>query len=222
MEERDLTRLLQQLGDRTTPSAPPLERIMDAGAALRGRRRGSRMRVLAVAAAAAAVIGGGAVAATVLDLPTSGSDASSDAGQAEGAVDDSGAGGESGSDSNAGRETDEGAVAADAAAPVVVTPDLLQPGDTFRLTSRDPDAGFGLAWDLQRFTDDGVTPAYVLAAAFHGGDPQWWAEGESWAVEAPLVSAPLAFVLPPDAPAGDYLLCEHDDPEVCASLTVGG
>ena len=221
MEERELTRLLQELGDRTTPSAPPLERIVDAGEALRGRRRGSRVRVFAVAASAATLIGGGAVAATVLDLPTGGSDASSSAGQAESAGDAGGS--DSGADSNAGREeSDEGATAADAVSPVVVRPDLVQPGDTFELTSRDPDAGFGLAWDLQRFTDEGVTPAYVLAAAFHGRDPQWWAVGESWAVEAPLVSPPLEFVVPPDAPAGDYLLCNHDAPEVCASLTVTG
>ena len=220
MEERELTRLLQELGDRTTPSPPPVRRIVDAGEALRGRRRSGRVRVFAVAAAAATLIGGGAVAATVLNLPTGGSDATS-AGQAESAGDAGGdAGSDSGTDSNAGRETDEGAVAADAAPPVVVTPDVLQPGDTFQLTSRDPNAGFGLAWDLQRLTDDGLTPAYVLAAAFHGGDPQWWAVGESWAVEQPLVSPPLEFVVPPDAPAGDYLLCEHDAPDVCASLTV--
>jgi hypothetical protein len=222
MEERDLTRLLQQLGDRTTPSPPPLERILDAGAALRGRRRGSRMRVLAVAAAAAAVIGGGAVAATVLDLPSSGSDASSDAGQAEGAVDDSGAGGESGSDSNAGRETDEGAVAADAAAPVVVTPDLLQPGDTFQLTSRDPDAGFGLAWSLERLTDAAWIREYTLTPGYGQSEPRWSPEGESGAVVDMPVEAPLTFVLPPDLPTGDYRLCETNDPDVCASLTVTG
>jgi hypothetical protein len=220
MEERELQQLLQQLGDRTTPSPPPVQRIVDAGEALRGRRRSGRVRVFAVAAAAAAVVGGGAVAATVLDLPTSGGDASS-AGQAESGVDDSGGGSDSGP--AAGRDTSEdGASAADAASAVVVTPDVLQPGDTFELTSRDPDAGFGLAWDLQRFTDAGATREYVLAAAFQGGDPRWWREGESWDVAAALVSPPLEFVVPPDAPAGDYLLCEHDDPEVCASLTVAG
>jgi len=49
MEERELTQLLQQLGDRVTPSPPPVRRIVDAGESLRGRRSG-RVRVIAMAA----------------------------------------------------------------------------------------------------------------------------------------------------------------------------
>jgi hypothetical protein len=220
MEERELTRLLQQLGDRVTPGPPPLRRIVDDGEALRGRRSG-RVRMFAVAAAAAAVVGGGSVAATVLDFPSlGGGDAQSTAGDAGNGAGGGEAAPEVQGESGEGRGADEDATAADAAAAVVITPDALRPGETFELTSRDEAAGFGLAWRLERRTPDGWTPAYTLAAAFGEGEPQWWAEGESWAVEEPMVRAPLRFVVPPDAAAGDYRLCEHDAPEVCASLTV--
>ena len=69
MEERELTQLLQQLGDRVTPGPAPVRRIVDAGEALRGRRSG-RVKVFAVAVAADAVVGGCSVAAVVVDLPS--------------------------------------------------------------------------------------------------------------------------------------------------------
>ena len=222
MEERELTRLMQQLGDRVTPGPPPLRRIVDEGEALRGRRS-ARVRMFAVAAAAAAVVGGGSLAATVLDFPSlGGGEAQSTAGDAD---DNAGGGGsapEAQGESGEGGGVEDGATAADAAVAVVITPDAVRPGETFELTSRDEAAGFGLAWRLERLTPDGWTPAYTLAAAFGEGEPQWWAEGESWVVEEPMVRAPLRFVVPPDADAGDYRLCEHDAPAVCASFTVTG
>jgi hypothetical protein len=223
MEERELTRLLQQLGDRVTPGPPPLRRIVDEGEALRGRRRG-RVRMFAVAAAAAAVVGGGSLAATVIDLPSPTTSSEDTAGGGGDNAGSAGGGAESApeADTGGGGGAGEGATAADAAAAVVVTPDVLRPGETFELTSRDEAAGFGLAWRLERRTPDGWTPAYTLAAAFGEGEPRWWAEGESWVVEEPMVGAPLRFVVPPDAAAGDYRLCEHDAPAVCASLTVTG
>jgi hypothetical protein len=222
MEERELTRLLEQLGDRVTPGPAPVRRIVDAGEALRGRRSG-RMRVFAVAAAAAAVIGGGAVAATVIELPSSGGDASSAAGEAA----DAGShdtGGDVGSAPQAESSDDagEGAAAADRAGAVLaVTPEEARPGDTVVVTSRE-DPGFGLAWRLERQSASEWERQYTLAAAFSGDEPQWWPEGESWAVPAAMVSPPLEFVLPPDVAPGDYRICENGAPddEDCAYLTV--
>jgi hypothetical protein len=214
MEERELTQLLQQLGDRVTPGPAPVRRIVDAGEALRGRRSG-RVRALAVAAAAAALIGGGAVAATVIDLPSSGSDASSAAGGAADA-----AGDEAAPPADAGRDTGEGAAAATVPG-VVVTPDVAEPGDTVVVDSRD-DQSFGLAWNLERLTGSEWVQQYTLGAAFRGDEPRWWPEGESSAVPAAVVSPPLEFVLPPDVTPGDYRICENGAPadENCAYLTV--
>src|SRR4051812_41558412 len=216
MEERELTQLLQQLGDRVTPGPPPVRRIVDAGEALRSRRSG-RVRAFAVAAAAAALIGGGGVAAAGVDLPPSGGDASSAAGAA---ADGDAPGDEAAPPADAGRDTGEGAAAA-AVPEVVVTPDVAEPGDTVVVYSRD-DESFGLAWNLERLTGSEWVQKYTLGAAFRGDEPRWWKAGESWDVPAAVVSPPLEFVLPPDVAPGDYRICENGAPadDNCAYLAV--
>ncbi len=163
MEERELTQLLQQLGDRVTPGPAPVRRIVDAGEALRGHRSG-RVRMFAIAAAAAAVVGGGSVAAVVLDLPSiGGSTADSAAGEA---ADDAGGGAGGGEELAPGTESggdtaDEDAATA-AAVPAVVTPDVAGPGDRVAVDV-PPDVAFGAEWSLERSTDGAWESLFVLA-----------------------------------------------------------
>jgi hypothetical protein len=225
MEERELTQLLQRLGDRVTPSPAPVQRIVDAGAALRGRRSG-RVRMFAVAATAAAVVGGGSVAAVVLDLP-SGGDSGMSADSAGGSVDDAGSGGageeaapQAGSDSG----TDEGAAAADTVDAVMVAPDVVSPGDEVQVTARDDRSSFGLAWRLERRTaDGGWIWEYTLTAPLGAEEPAWVRAGEGLTARDRPAEAPLTLLVPPVAAPGDYRVCQMDGAaDLCGLLTVTG
>ena len=219
MEERELTQLLQQLGDRVTPGPAPVRRIVDAGEALRGRRSG-RVKVFAVAAAAAAVVGGGSVAAVVLDLP---SQSATSADSAGGAANEGANGGEE-SAPEAGSERDsaeEGDAAADAVDALVVTPDVARPGDRVELTPRDEERdAFGTAWRLERLTADGWTWDFTLLTG--DGDPTWGPADERAGEDAPAPSSgPVLLVVPSAAAPGEYRVCRSDGTEdFCGRLTV--
>jgi hypothetical protein len=226
MEERELTQLLQQAGDRVTPGPPPLQRIVDAGEALRGRRSG-RLRTFAVAATAAAVLGGGAVAATVIDLPSGGDDsAAGEAADAASAGDGAG-GGEAAPDIDADR-SDQGGAAADAAAMLPVTPDVAGPGDVVQLDVPS-EVPFRVQWLLERSGGRGWTSTYVLVdadfAAEAGVPLSRRVEDSERITAAPEVhDAPVALVVPDAAPPGSYRICQavEDGTEWCGSLTVTG
>jgi hypothetical protein len=211
MEERELTQLLQQVGDRVTPGPPPLRRIVDAGEALRGRRSG-RVRMFAVAAAAAAAIGGGAVAATVLELPSGGdSESAGSAGEAA----DAGGGGE-----------DEGG--ATSAADLPVTPDVARPGEVVELEVPS-DVPFRVQWLLERSVDDGWRSTHVLVdadfAAESGAPLSRRFDAAEGISDAPEVhEGPVPLVVPDDASPGPYRICQvvEDGTEWCGRLTVTG
>jgi hypothetical protein len=222
MEERELTQLLQQVGDRVTPGPPPLRRIVDAGEALRGRRSG-RVRMFAVAAAAAAAIGGGAVAATVLELPSGGdSGAANSAGEAA----DGGAGG--GSAAEGRDEADDAGGAADAAADLPVTPDVARPGEVVELDVPS-DVPFRVEWVLERSVDDGWRSTHVLVdadfAAESGAPLSRRVDAAEGIADVPEVhDAPVPLVVPDDAPPGPHRICQavEDGTEWCGRLTVTG
>jgi hypothetical protein len=227
MEERELTALLQQLGDRVTPGPAPVRRIVAAGEALHGRRSG-RVKVFVVAAAAAAVVGGGSVAAVVLDLPSGGGDAGSAAGEAAdvaggaGGGEDAGAQAESGGGSE-GSVSDEEAGVADVDAVLVVTPDVAQPGDTVELTAPDEDATFGLAWRLERSTAGGWSWEYSLVAASGAGEPTWAPAEEELTLPQPAIPDPVRLVVPQGTAPGEYRICQDDGTaDRCGLLTVTG
>jgi hypothetical protein len=223
MEERELTQLLQQLGDRVTPGPAPVGRIVTAGEALRGRRSG-RVKVFAAAAAAAAVVGGGSVAAVVLDLP-SGSSQSADS-AAGGAADEAGAGAgeaapQAGADSDRG--SDAGVAAADSVDALVVAPDVVAPGGTVAVTPRLNVSGFGLVWRLVRLTDAGWTWEYTLTSAGGASAPAWGPAEKPGSGEDVLVPyrRPITLVIPPVAVPGDYRICQnHDTQDLCGRFTV--
>jgi len=227
MEERELTALLRQAGDRVTPGPAPVRDILREGRSLRQRRSG-RVRVFAVAAAAAAVVGGGAVAATVLDLPSPGGSASDSAAGAAGGAEsaDSGAGSlpkpQGGVDSE--RPADGGVAAEDVVDALIVSPDVAQAGDTVRLTSRDEKASYALAWRLERRTDEGRSWEYTLASGQGGADPIWWPAAEDRPVDSLLVpySEPIALLVPPSAAPGEYRICqEAGTQDLCGTFQVG-
>ena len=219
MEERELTQLLQQLGDRVDPGPAPVRRIVDAGEALRGRRSG-RVKVFAVAAAAAAVVGGGSVAAVVLDLPSRSATSADSAGGAanEGANGGEESAPEAGSERDSAEESDAAADAVDA---LVVTPDAVSPGETVEVTARDEEGEFGLPWRLERLTDEGWTWEYWLVAGMGGSEPTWSPAEEEPTLPEPLLADPITLVVPPVAAPGDYRICQDDGTEDrCALLTV--
>jgi hypothetical protein len=228
MEERELTQLLQRLGDRVTPGPAPVGRIVAAGEALRGRRSG-RVKVFAAAAAVAAVVGGGSVAAVVLDLP-SGSSQSADS-AAGGAAD--GAGGESGGVSSgageappragSGAGTDDGVAAADSVDALVVAPDVVAPGGTVAVTPRLDVSSFGLVWRLVRLTDAGWTWEYTLRSARGASAPAWGPAEKPGSGDDVLVpySRPITLVIPPVAAPGDYRICQsYNTQDLCGRFTV--
>ena len=220
MEERELTQLLQRLGDRVTPGPAPVGRIVAAGEALRGRRSG-RVKVFAAAAAAAAVVGGGSVAAVVLDLPSSSSQSADSA--PGGAADGAGAG-EAAPKPGSGTDTgtDDGVAAVDSVDALVVAPQVVAPGGTIAVTPRAEVSGFGLVWRLERLTDAGWTWEYTLTSTRGASAPAWGpAEpGPGSDVLVPY-SRPITLVIPPVAPTGDYRICQNEDTlDRCGSLTV--
>jgi hypothetical protein len=224
MEERELTQLLQQAGDRVSLAPPPLRRIVDAGEALR-RRRSGRMRTFAAAAAAAAVLGGGAVAATVIDLPSGGDNSAADS--AAGQAGEAAGGGEAAPEIDADR-SDQGAAAADAAAMLPVTPDVAGPGDVVELDVPS-DVPFRVQWLLERSGGRGWTSTYVLVDAdfaAEAGVPlsRRVEDSERIAAAAEVHDAPVALVVPDGAPPGSYRICQsvEDGTEWCGSLTVTG
>ena len=226
MEERELTQLLQQLGDRVTPGPAPVRRIVDAGKALRARRSG-RVRVFAVAAAAAAVVGGGSIAATVLDLSSmTMSTQDSAGGSADGAGGGDNAAEEAAPDADSGGGAgggDEGAAAADSAG-LVVTPAVVDPGEMIELTPGDSDVdGFGLPWRLELRSADGWTWEYWLVARMGASDPTWAPVDEDVLLPQPLIPAPITLVIPPSAAPGDYRVCQVVGSEdLCGFVTVAG
>jgi hypothetical protein len=228
MEERELTQLLQQLGDRVTPGPAPVRRIVDAGEALRGRRSG-RVRMVAVAAAAAAVVGGGSLAATVLDFPSITT-----------ATQDSGGGNaETGGDAGGGEEmapeaapgsggSDEGASAADAVAPAAVTPDVAGPGERVEIEVPG-DVAFRAEWSLQRSVGGAWKPQFVLVDAdfaLESGVPlSRRADSPEALADVPgPKDGPVTLVVPDAATPGSYRLCQtvDDGTAWCGSLTVTG
>jgi len=227
MEERELTQLLQQLGDRVTPSPAPVRRILDAGEALGGRRSG-RVRMFAVAAAAAAVVGGGAVAATVIDLPSGSTMSADSGGEAASGGDDSGAGAESAPRAESGSSgSDEGTAAADAAG-VVVTPAAAGPGTVVRLEV-PPDVRFGDEWTLERSVDGAWKPTFVLVdadAAAEKGTALSRPVGESTTLPGltKVNVDPVPLVLPDAVTPGKYRICQlgDDGTDWCGGLTVTG
>ena len=231
MEERELTQLLQQLGDRVTPGPPPLRRIVDDGEALRGRRSG-RVRMFAVAAAAAAVVGGGSVAAVVIDLPSMGTMGGGDSGAGQ-AADEAG-GGESGGDqsapgaeSGAGGGAEEDATTADAAAvPALVTPDVARPGDRVEVAV-PTDVAFGAEWSLERSMNGAWEPLFVLVEADfarENGVPlsRPVDSPEGLADTPQLQDGQVRLVVPDAAMPGSYRICQtvDDGTAWCGSLTV--
>jgi hypothetical protein len=236
MEERELVQLLQRAGEQVAPGPAPVRDILREGRAER-RRRSGRVRVFALAAAAAAVIGGGSVAATVLDLPslTGGADSAENAASGAGStVDDGGAGG--GAESaptplSGDTSTEGGAAAADAVDALVVTPGAVSPGDTVKIRTRmalssfSDQSGFGIAWRLERLTDDRWSREYTLAWAGTGSDPTWWPAAEKRAVRDELVpyTAPFPLVIPQEATPGEYRICQTVGTEdLCGRLAVTG
>jgi hypothetical protein len=222
MEERELTQLLQQVGDRVTPGPAPVQRIVAAGEALSGRRS-RRVRVFAVAAAAAAVVGGGSVAAVVLDLPPGSSESADSA--AGGAADGAGGGEESAPQAGPRSENrpDDGVAAADVVDALRVAPDVVAPGERIAVTPRADVLGFGYVWRLERLTDEGWTWEYTLESATGAGAPTWQPAGEVSAAEDVLVpyKAPIALVVPPVAAPGDYRVCQNEGPQDrCGQFTV--
>jgi len=214
IEERELTRLLQQLGDRTTPSPPPLRRIVDEGEALRGRRSG-RVRVFAVSAAAAALLGGGAVAATVIELPSGGNDSASTAGEAA----DGAGGGDAGADT-----AEEGAAAP--VAPVGVSPDVADPGTVVRLDV-PTDVAFGPEWTLEREVEGAWRSQFVLVDADFAAENGVVLSRPSGAVADGVDLRvthrdPVPVVIPDAAVPGTYRICQpgDDGTQWCGELTV--
>jgi hypothetical protein len=229
MEERELTQLLQQLGDRVTPGSPPVRRIVDAGEALRGRRSG-RVRMFAVAAAAAAVVGGGSVAAVVLDLPSGGDTMSADSG-AGGAADDAGgagAGDEAAPEAGSESGTDADRTAGAAAVPAVVTPDVAGPGDRVQIAV-PPDVAFAAEWSLERSEDGAWKPLFVLVDADYAREngaalSRLADEPQVLPDVRQLQDGPVPLVVPDAATPGSYRICQmgDDGTDWCGSLTVTG
>jgi hypothetical protein len=231
MEERELTQLLQQLGDRVTPGPAPVRRIVDAGEALRARRSG-RVRVFAVAAAAAAVVGGGSIAATVLDLPSmTMSTQDSAGGGADGAGGGDNAAEEAAPDADSGGGAgggDEGAAAADAALPAPVTPDVAEPGDRVEI-GLPADVAFGAEWSLERSVDGAWKPQFVLVdaeIARESGVPLARPADSPQALASipEQKDGPVTLVLPEAATPGSYRICQSVDDATawCGLLTVTG